>query len=120
MLFISNSEESLNFRKMVRSYNCNFSMTSFGVNMIKNLSTNYNGIYTFRIQGQIYHFINEIIPRNDCPSHLQLYFFDTNNEVQNRLNLSEWLVEPLVVKLMKILENNPYAVFFEAWELFLI
>lgn len=112
MLFTSNFEESLNFQKMVRSYNCNFSLTSFGVNYDKTLCTNYNGIYTFRVHGQIYHFINEIIPSDNCSSHLQLYFFDIDNEVQNRLNLSEWLVESVIVKLMKILENNPYTAFF--------
>jgi hypothetical protein len=56
--------------------------------------------------------MNEIIPKDNRPSHLQLYFFDTDNEVQNRLNLSERLIESVVIKLMKILENNPYASFF--------
>ncbi|CAN7011743.1 unnamed protein product, partial [Brassica oleracea var. botrytis] len=46
-----------------------------------------SGPYTIRIQGQIHHRIGLLIPRQGRPpEYLQLYIFDTGNEVGNRLN----------------------------------
>ena len=71
-LFTSSSNESIEFRKYIRTYNNTFAFTSFGVKYDKNLCKRNRGIYTFRVQGQVYHFINEILPSNNEPSYLQL------------------------------------------------
>ena len=45
------------------------------------------GPYTIRIQGQTHHRIGSLIPQQGrLPEYLQLYIFDTGNEVRNRLN----------------------------------
>ncbi|KAG5579242.1 hypothetical protein H5410_049869 [Solanum commersonii] len=44
------------------TYNNIFAFTSLGVTYDKELAKNNNGIYTFRVQGQMYHFINDLIP----------------------------------------------------------
>ena len=45
------------------------------------------GPYVFKISGQIYHRIGSLsLAENNDPRFLQLYIFDTQNEVQNRLN----------------------------------
>ncbi|CAN6859887.1 unnamed protein product [Brassica oleracea] len=45
------------------------------------------GPYTIQIQGQTHHRIGSLIPRQgQPPEHLQLYIFDTGNEIRNRLN----------------------------------
>ena len=79
-LFTSSSNESIEFRKYIRTYNNTFAFTSFGVKYDKNLCKRNRGIYTFRVQGQVYHFINEMLPSNNEPSYLQLYFYDTEHE----------------------------------------
>ena len=53
----ANTPEAREFRLCIRSYNNTFAFTSLGVHYDKNLSRRNNGIYTFRVQGQIYHFI---------------------------------------------------------------
>ena len=72
-LYTSRCEESIEFHKFVRTYNNSFAFTSFGVKYDKKLCENQQGIYTFRVQGQVHHYINELIPTNSCPTYLQLY-----------------------------------------------
>src|SRR6185369_6804418 len=45
-----------------------------------------NGIYTFRVQGGIYHSIGSLLLVDDeTPKFLQLYIYDTEHELNNRL-----------------------------------
>ncbi|XP_010490026.1 PREDICTED: uncharacterized protein LOC104767743 [Camelina sativa] len=49
--------------------------------------SNTSGPFSFRIHGGNYHKIGSLLPKEgDPPRYLQLYIFDTANEVQNRLN----------------------------------
>ena len=59
--------------------------------MIKIFAKETRGIYTFRVQGQVYHYINELIPLDGHPSYLQLYFYDTYHEIDNRIHISDRL-----------------------------
>ncbi|GKA53506.1 DNA helicase PIF1, ATP-dependent [Tanacetum coccineum] len=44
------------------------------------------GLYTFRINGQNYHIIGSLLPKDGTqPRYAQLWFFDTHNEVKNWL-----------------------------------
>ncbi|KAK9102758.1 hypothetical protein Sjap_020012 [Stephania japonica] len=79
-LFTSKTKETDEFLNYVRTYNNNFGFTSFGVKCDKTLSRKNMGVYTFRVQGQIYHYINNLRPVSDEPSFLQLYFYDTEHE----------------------------------------
>ena len=111
-LYTYKTNESLHFHKYIRSYNNNFAFTSFGVKTDKDLCKKYKGIYTFRVQGQIYHYINELVPMDNKPSYLQLYFYDTEHEIQNRLNIYSDLNPSIINKLIQILKSNPYCTFF--------
>ena len=45
------------------------------------------GPYIFRLNGQIHRRIGTLLPNNgDDPQFAQLYFYDTENEVQHRMN----------------------------------
>uniref|UniRef100_A0A5B7BXA3 Helitron helicase-like domain-containing protein n=2 Tax=Davidia involucrata TaxID=16924 RepID=A0A5B7BXA3_DAVIN len=112
-LFISQTEEAKEFRKHIRAYNSIFSFTSLGVNLDKDLASTRRGIYTFRAQGQIYHNFPALIPKDNEPCYFQLYFYDTDNELQNRMRILEDanLSEATVSKLMEIFKGNPYAQF---------
>ena len=57
-LFIANDEESAHFRNIVRTYNNNLGFTSFAAKYDSELTKNTKGVYTFRVQGQVYHFLD--------------------------------------------------------------
>nr|GEW09767.1 hypothetical protein [Tanacetum cinerariifolium] len=60
-------------------------MTSLGAKVDTSIN-NGRGPYVFRISGKIYHWIGLMCPQEgDMPRFLQLYIYDTNNEVQNRM-----------------------------------
>ncbi|CAG7878574.1 unnamed protein product [Brassica rapa] len=71
------------------------------------------GPYTIRIQGQTHHRIGSLIPRQGClPEYLQLYIFDTANELKNRLNAMGQtsaegnLDEPTLALLIEMIDEN--------------
>ncbi|KAL3648101.1 hypothetical protein CASFOL_009069 [Castilleja foliolosa] len=77
--------EDSQFMDNVRAYNNMFSMTSFGARIDEAVNDG-RGPYVFKVSGQISHWIGSICPSaNDGPRFLQLYIYDTNNEVPNRL-----------------------------------
>ena len=56
-----------------------FAFTSLGVHYDKDLTKRNGGIYTFSIQGQIYHFIDPLLPSDDeKASNLWLYYMIQN------------------------------------------
>ena len=88
-----------------------FSFTSFEISLDEDLAFLRQCIYTFRAYGQIYHDLLTLVLEENNSCYFQLYFYDTGNELQNRMrtqyngNLSVKVVE----KLMEILKQNPYA-----------
>ncbi|PWA50157.1 hypothetical protein CTI12_AA474270 [Artemisia annua] len=74
------------FMQQIRAYNQMFAMTSFGAN-IDNTVNQGRGPYVFKVSGQVYHQIGSLCPTgDDKPCFLQLYIYDTQNEVQNRMD----------------------------------
>lgn len=66
----------------------------------------------FRTRGQIYHYINSLFPLDGTPSHLQLYFYNTEHEAANRRSTRDKLELPIINHLISVLETNPYSKFF--------
>ncbi|GER25267.1 replication protein A 70 kDa DNA-binding subunit B, partial [Striga asiatica] len=106
-LLFSSTEESKLFRDCIRTINNQFAFTSLGVKCDNNLTRRDKGIYTFRIQGQMYHFLNDL----EASQNLQLYFHDTENEITNRMKACPRLTESIIQKIMTVLKENPYAKF---------
>ena len=84
------------FRETIRVYNALLAFTSIGANIDYSVVfgkgpftfriQGQTGPFTFCIQGQTYHRIGSLIPKPSLPpKYLQLYIFDTANEVKNRL-----------------------------------
>ncbi|PWA79307.1 helitron helicase-like domain-containing protein [Artemisia annua] len=74
------------FMQNIRAYNQMFAMTSFGAT-IDNTVNQRRGPYVFKVSGQIYHWIGALCPTgDDDPCFLQLYIYDTRNEVRNRMS----------------------------------
>lgn len=109
---MSTSAEAKTFRTYIRTYNNHFAFTSLGVKADANLSKRNNGVYTFRVQGQVYHFLNDLLSESNNAKNLQLYFHDTEHELQNRLACCPRLCELTLEKCINSLQQNPYACFF--------
>ncbi|KAL6572840.1 hypothetical protein OROHE_002316 [Orobanche hederae] len=73
-------------RDQTRVYNSMFCFTYFGAKIDHSINT-WRAPYTFRINGQNYHLLGSILPTEGVqPRFSQLYFFDTENEVRNRMS----------------------------------
>nr|GEX77231.1 DNA helicase [Tanacetum cinerariifolium] len=74
------------FMDNIRAYNQMFSMTSLGAHIDESVN-NGHGPYVFKISGQLYHWLGSLCPaEGDPPRFLQLYIYDTDNEVDNRMS----------------------------------
>nr|GEX59345.1 DNA helicase [Tanacetum cinerariifolium] len=109
--YIKELYEDAHFIENIRAYNQMFSMTSLGANIDKSIN-NGKGRYVFRISCQLYHWIGSLCPEEgQSPRFLQLYIYDTINEVKNRLShftddhQSE-LKKEIVEGLINFLDNH--------------
>ncbi|RIB25117.1 hypothetical protein C2G38_1892617, partial [Gigaspora rosea] len=75
-LFTKNDNVGRDFCNNIRAYNSIFAFTSMGVRLDDRLANGKNGIYTFRVQGGIYHSIGSLYPHDGAPKFLQLYIYD--------------------------------------------
>ena len=80
-----------------------------------------DGPYVFKINGQIHHRIGSLIPSSkNEPQYAELYIFDTQNEIRNRIKAlskqepSEIDIDPEIVRQLKEMldENNPLVKIF--------
>lgn len=107
-LFTLPDELGKMFRKNIRAYNTNFSFTSMGVTLDKDLSNMKSGVYTFRANGGIYHNIDQLVGRDGTPRYLQLYFYDSETDFTHRLRF-ENIDKEIIQKLTNVLAPNPYV-----------
>ncbi|KAL3516459.1 hypothetical protein ACH5RR_023361 [Cinchona calisaya] len=74
-LLNSSSKEVELFKNCIRTINNQIAFTSLGVKCDSNLARRNKGIYTLRIQGQIYHLINDLIPNGKPAKKNYNYIF---------------------------------------------
>ena len=87
LLFDHNVADSKNYQQHIRTYNMMFAFTATGIKLDKSINDS-RGPPTIRIQGQPCHRIGNLLPMpGKKPKFAQLYIFDTDNEVQNRINV---------------------------------
>ncbi|KAH7857497.1 hypothetical protein Vadar_013390 [Vaccinium darrowii] len=110
-LFCEQTTDGRHFRKNIRAYNHVFSFTSMGVDFDEELAGGSRGVYTFRAHGAIYHRIGSLLPYSDQrPRYLQLYIYDTDHEIENRMSETSGLRRHIVEKLKHILDaHNPFV-----------
>ena len=97
------------FKNTIRAYNTNFLFATMGVKLDTSLSNLRSGVYTFRAKGTIYHTIDQLIPRDGQASYLQLYFYEGEVEVLQRLHNRPNLDRIVVETLTRVLAANPYV-----------
>ncbi|KAL6585637.1 hypothetical protein OROMI_002281 [Orobanche minor] len=111
LLDYSNAATS-KFRDQIRVYNSMFCFTSFGAKIDHSVNTG-RGPYTFKLNGQNYHLLGSLLPTESVqPRFAQLYFFDTDNEVRNRMSAfihdetGEQVDERIVTSLIVMLNQS--------------
>lgn len=86
LLFNNDSSDSKKFQQHIRMYNMMFAFTSPGAK-VDNRFNNGRGPPNIRIQGQSCHRIGSLLPMpGENPRFAQLYIYDTENEIQNRIH----------------------------------
>ncbi|PWA50520.1 DNA helicase [Artemisia annua] len=84
-MFFKQIFKDKHFLDNIRAYNQMFSMTSFGTEIDDSINDD-RGPYVLKISGEIHHWIGTICPTNrNEPKFMQLYIYDTQNEVANRM-----------------------------------
>ncbi|KAL6557613.1 hypothetical protein OROMI_017963 [Orobanche minor] len=106
------SADAVHFRKRCRIYNNTTAFSSLGITYDESLAKSNKGIYSLRIQGAVYHFIRDLIPAEGPGRQLQLYFYEPENELQNRLSQSRDLQLHILQHIVELMRRNPYALFF--------
>lgn len=85
-LFSGEDKRSNNFFQNIRSYNNMFAFTSMG-GKVETLRNDGRSPPSFVISGQNYHRIGTLLPsEGERPKFAQLYIYDTQNELSNRLS----------------------------------
>ncbi|XP_045797949.1 uncharacterized protein LOC123892172 [Trifolium pratense] len=113
LLFSYHNADSKNYQTHTRIYNSMFAFTSPGMKLDDKKRIG-RGPPTLRIQGQVCHRIGSMLPvHGQPPKFAQLYIYDTENEIQNRMNNfrdNKELDENIVRKLKVMLdEHNVHA-----------
>ena len=69
------------------------------------------GLYCFRISGQMYHLIGQLLPADgDAPKFLQIYLYDASDEIDAWVQIFSDLQKYIFTSLQKMLDDvNPYA-----------
>nr|CAD1844329.1 unnamed protein product [Ananas comosus var. bracteatus] len=79
------SGKAKHFRQNIRTYNSMFAFTSFGAKVDNDINRK-PGPYVFKISGQNYHRMGSLLPMDGHrPKFAQLYIYDTENEIDNRM-----------------------------------
>lgn len=86
------SAKSKHYLENIRTYNNMFSFTSMGGKIDHSMNTG-NGPPVFQLHGQNYHLIGSLLPPvGEMPKFAQLYIYDTDNEIQNRIGAVRYVV----------------------------
>ena len=72
------------------------------------------GPYCFRINGQVYHTISQLLPEPGSPHKFsQIYLYDAAEEVNAQLHIFGDLLKDIVKELQEMVNYvNPYAVLY--------
>ncbi|KAH1069644.1 hypothetical protein GYH30_007009, partial [Glycine max] len=113
LLYDLGISDSKNYQQNIWTYNMMFAFTSADIKFDKSINHS-RGPPTIRIQGQPCHRISSMLPMpRKEPKFAQLYIFDTENEVQNRINAispHNQIQEHIVSQLSEMLdEYNVHA-----------
>ena len=106
------TEESREFLKNIRGYNSAIALASFRApGLSEELANAQHGVYTFRIQGGVYHMVGDLEPgEGEVPSFAQIYFMDDAQQAATRNHHFHGALAPEILAELQALmgEYNPF------------
>lgn len=106
---LSGGPKSVHFKQNIRTYNSMFQFTSIGGKIDRKIN-NGHGPYCFKLNGQNYHLIGSLTPKDgQTPKFCQLYVYDTENEIRNRMEAvpgSDVLDPEILQGLLQMLDEH--------------
>ncbi|XP_076922617.1 uncharacterized protein LOC143584446 [Bidens hawaiensis] len=113
--------ERQDYLEGICAYNSMFAMTSFGAKVDRSINSG-SAPYVFKVEGQISHWLGSLCPSDGQPPRfLQMYIYDTDNEIRNRMQhfgeaqeakLSEGIVR--IIKDVLDINNELVKIFWTA------
>jgi len=86
-LLTGSSPESVHFRSNIRKYNTCHSFASVGAKVDPDLASGKDGVYSYRMQGQMVHLLGSLLASPECESGFaQLYIHDPQEQAVKRNN----------------------------------
>jgi len=111
-LLTGNDQSFVQFRRSIRAYNNIFALASNGADPDRNLANGRQGVYTFRINGNIHHQIGPFLPPNgqERPRFAQIYIYDREMQIDHRRTIMQNLDESILRRIQDwLLANNQFA-----------
>ena len=112
LLFNASSQSGSTLLEHIRAYNNALALASLGCNEVCMQGFSPN----FKIQGKLFHRIGSLLPaEKQTPKFAQLFFYDSDNELNNRLSHLNNIDSDILSQLQRVLHaNNPYIQSFKA------
>ncbi|KAI9324736.1 hypothetical protein BD770DRAFT_334960, partial [Pilaira anomala] len=120
--FLLNDPISKEFRKNIRTYNSALSFTSMNANLDHSVANSRVGAYAYRIHGSVFYLISNNLTSSDSsprPKVAQIYIFDSENELRNRMNVAgnPNVTEATMLALQNMMHQvNPFIRYFKTME----
>lgn len=110
-LFTEDNKSSKAFRNNIRKYNSALALSSIGVDLGSVFQFKTTGPYVYKMNGQMYHSLGAILPEPDKePTFSQLYVYDQENELSNRLKRNPDMDRECLALLQDLMHrHNPYV-----------
>jgi len=114
VLLTSKDNSAVKFRDQICMYNSVLAFTSLGAKVDESV-TRGPGLYSFCIQGELYHKIESLCPaEGQRPQFAQLYIHDMKREHQNHHAIMPSLDLTTLDRLLTVMYNiNPYVEVFK-------
>ena len=109
-LLIGNTQKDHDFRQTIWAYNSSLALASL---LLTGKEYNFatRGPYCYRINGQIYHLISQMYPKNGkAPGFSQIYIYNQEHKFDNPLTSFQGLDKSLLKELQDMINGtNHYA-----------
>lgn len=107
-LLIGTTAQARHFRRNVRAFNSALAFTSSGAKVDHALANSRSGVYTYRVQGSVYHLISRgLIPDDGANAGFaQIYIYDTDFQLERRMQLYPDLDRGIMSMLQEVLARD--------------
>lgn len=114
-LFVGDDVEAEEFRKNITRYNAALAFTSLGADVDHAINRRGGSGWVFRVSGNLYHNSGALEPPpGQAPSYAQLYIYDPDVALQQRLHRKNDLREGTMAILQRVVvEFNDYAAIYK-------